>query len=97
MLQRNLKVRNKIFCVLYRFAEKSLMKYSAFFLLFSLLMVSCNEDETVTCTTCTSSESLPFEVCRESNGNASVNGEDTETNYEVYLDGLIEAGANCGR
>jgi len=72
------------------------MKLHVVSLFLIVLFFSCNEDETVTCTTCNSPETLSFEVCRESNGNASVNGEDTDTNYEVYLDGLIAAGANCG-
>ncbi|MEZ4874511.1 MAG: hypothetical protein R2793_03430 [Flavobacteriaceae bacterium] len=60
------------------------------------LLVSCKKDETRTCTTCTSPETLEFEVCRESNGNASVNGQDTGTDYDVYLSGLEDAGASCG-
>lgn len=95
MLQRNQKVHNKILFIFSRFAENTLMKSRILLLLFSALLFSCKEDESVICTTCSSAESLPFEVCREGNGNASVNGEDTETSYEVYLDGLIEAGANC--
>ena len=57
---------------------------------------SCKEDDTVTCTTCSAPETLDFNVCRESNGNASVNGEDRGTDYEIYLEGLQAAGASCG-
>jgi len=65
-------------------------------ILISGSLFSCNEDDFVTCTTCNSSQTTSFEVCRESNGNASVNGEDTGTNYDVYIAGLEEAGATCG-
>ncbi len=61
-----------------------------------LFVFSCKEDDSVTCTSCNSPQTSSFEVCRESNGNASVNGEDTGTNYEVYITGLEEAGATCG-
>jgi hypothetical protein len=59
-------------------------------------LFSCKEDDSVTCTTCNSPQTTSFEVCRDSNGNASVNGEDTGTNYDVYIAGLEEAGATCG-
>lgn len=45
---------------------------------------------------CESSQTPSFEVCRESSGNASVNGENTGTDYDVYIAGLQEAGATCG-
>jgi len=63
---------------------------------FLLFVFSCKEDDSVTCTTCNSPQTSAFEVCRESNGNASVNGDDTGTNYDVYITGLEEAGASCG-
>jgi len=59
-------------------------------------LFSCKEDDSVTCTTCSSSQTASFEVCNDSNGNATVNGEDTGTNYDVYIAGLEEAGATCG-
>ena len=59
-------------------------------------LFSCKEDDTVTCTSCNSPQTSSFEVCRESNGNASVNGEDTGTSYDAYIAGLEEAGATCG-
>lgn len=70
------------------------MKKILFLLFFTLAY--CKDDDSRFCTTCTSSETLNFEVCREGNGDASVNGEDTNTNYEVYLAGLEKAGATCG-
>ncbi|PHS67343.1 MAG: hypothetical protein COB12_04150 [Flavobacterium sp.] len=57
---------------------------------------SCKKEDSVTCTSCNSPQTQSFEVCRESNGNASVNGEDTGTSYDVYIAGLEEAGASCG-
>ena len=56
----------------------------------------CKEDDSRTCINCSSAQTPSFELCRESNGNASVNGEDTGTLYEVYLDGLVDAGTSCG-
>ena len=72
------------------------MKKLLFILLIITGIYSCNEDDSVTCTTCNSPQTTSFEVCRESNGNASVNGEDTGTNYDIYIAGLEEAGATCG-
>lgn len=68
------------------------------FLSLSLLFVlfSCKEDDSVSCVTCNSPQTSSFQVCRESNGNASVNGEDTNTNYDVYIADLQESGASCG-
>jgi|TARA_B110000238_G_C15727866_1_gene269550 hypothetical protein len=62
----------------------------------SLLLFSCKKEDSVTCTTCNSPQTTSFEICRDSNGNASVNGENTGTNYDVYITGLEEAGATCG-
>ncbi len=74
------------------------MKKTLYTLLFLLLLffTSCKEDDTVSCTTCNSPQTTSFEVCEESNGNASVNGEDTGTRFDVYIEGLIAAGATCG-
>ncbi len=57
---------------------------------------SCKEDDGRTCTTCSSPETTDFQVCQESNGNASVNGQNTKTDYNIYIQGLEEAGASCG-
>tara|TARA_R110000787_G_scaffold17143_3_gene54107 strand:+ start:3566 stop:3787 length:222 start_codon:yes stop_codon:yes gene_type:complete len=62
----------------------------------SLLLFSCKKEDSVNCTTCNSPQTTSFEICRDSNGNASVNGENTGTNYDVYITGLEEAGATCG-
>lgn len=67
------------------------------FSLFLLLVIlSCKKDDERTCTNCNSPETLEFELCRESNGNASVNGQDTGTDYDVYLSSLVDSGASCG-
>ncbi|MGV6828859.1 MAG: hypothetical protein ACWA45_05615 [Flavobacteriales bacterium] len=71
------------------------LKISIVILFFSTLH-SCSNDNKVTCTTCQSDQSPNFELCKESNGNASVNGEDTGVNYDVYLANLGETGVTCG-
>lgn len=65
-------------------------------MLFVITALACDKDDERTCRFCSSDQTPEFELCRESNGNASVNGEDTGTSYEVYLDDLVEAGASCG-
>jgi hypothetical protein len=62
----------------------------------SLLFSSCGDDDSKSCVTCNSEQTLTFTICEESNGNAAVNGEDTGTQYAIYLDGLLDAGAICG-
>lgn len=62
-----------------------------------VMFSSCKEDDSPSCVQCTADTTIPFEVCRENNGNASVNGEDTGTNYDMYVSGLEEAGVTCGR
>lgn len=65
-------------------------------LLLTVLIISCKEDDTRSCTTCSSPQTADFEVCEESDGNASVNGENTGTSFQVYITGLEAAGATCG-
>lgn len=81
-----------------RFNKMKFQKLNAAFFLFSttIVLFSCKKDDSRTCTTCTSDQTFEFEVCRESNGNAFVNGADTGTDYDVYLSGLEDAGATCG-
>ncbi len=62
----------------------------------SLSIFSCKKDDGVSCTTCSSPETASFQVCEESDGNASVNGQNTGTSYDIYLSGLEQAGASCG-
>ncbi|PVW15189.1 hypothetical protein [Marixanthomonas spongiae] len=59
-------------------------------------LFSCEDDPAISCVTCNSPETTAFEVCRDQNGNATVNGENTDTNYDVYIAGLEESGATCG-
>ncbi|OAB80266.1 hypothetical protein [Cochleicola gelatinilyticus] len=62
-----------------------------------ITLASCGSDDSRSCTTCTSDQSpTAFEVCQESSGNASVNGENTGTPYDAYISGLQDAGATCG-
>lgn len=70
--------------------------YSLFFVFALAFLTSCGSDDSRSCVTCTSEQTIPATVCEESSGNASVNGEDTGTAYATYIDGLIAAGANCG-
>lgn len=72
------------------------MKKISVLFLIACAFYSCKEDDSRTCINCSSAQTPSFELCRESNGNASVNGEDTGTEYEVYLDGLVDAGSSCG-
>lgn len=63
----------------------------------AIALWSCGSDDSRSCTTCNSDQSpTSFEVCQESSGNASVNGEDTGTPYDAYISGLQDAGASCG-
>ena len=64
--------------------------------LFLMIVTSCSKEDKVTCTTCRSDQTPDFELCKESNGNASVNGEDTGVKYEIYLASLQETGVTCG-
>ena len=57
---------------------------------------ACKDDDSRSCTTCSSDVTANFELCREPNGNASVNGEDTGTDYDLYFDNIVSAGADCG-
>ena len=72
------------------------LKKSLFIIAILITIISCKEDDSVSCTTCNSSQTIAFEVCQDSNGNASVNGESTGTSYDTYIAGLEEAGATCG-
>ena len=64
-------------------------------LLISLLF-SCKADDSVSCVTCSNNQTLDFVVCNEANGDASVNGEDTNQAYDVYIANLQEQeGTTC--
>jgi hypothetical protein len=65
-------------------------------IIFSTLLHACKSDDTRSCTSCSSPNTSDFEVCEEGDGNASVNGENTGTAFDVYISGLENAGATCG-
>ncbi|CAM3339677.1 hypothetical protein [Aequorivita lipolytica] len=62
----------------------------------TLSIFSCKKDDGISCTNCSSPETASFQVCEERNGNASVNGQNTGTPYDTYIQGLQDAGASCG-
>lgn len=62
-----------------------------------LSVLSCKKDDGRSCTTCSSTETTDFQVCEESNGNASVNGQDTGTSFDIYIADLKEVGVECGQ
>jgi hypothetical protein len=70
--------------------------YLIIILLVAATILSCKKDNAPSCVTCSSSQTHNFEVCEESDGNASVNGEDTGTSYAIYISGLEAAGTSCG-
>lgn len=74
--------------------KKSFLILSACAMLFVL---SCKKDDDISCVTCTSEATTVFELCKESDGNASVNGENTNTPYHVYLNDLENEGVLCGQ
>jgi hypothetical protein len=63
---------------------------------FFAAIYSCKKDDSRSCISCSSPQTTAFEVCEESDGTASVNGENTGTAFDVYVAGLQDAGANCG-
>ena len=65
-------------------------------LLTGFLVTSCSDDNTRTCTRCSSPQTTEFEVCNEGDGNASVNGENTGVSFDVYIADLEAAGVTCG-
>lgn len=62
----------------------------------ALSVFSCKKDDAVSCITCSSTETIDFQVCEEKDGNASVNGQNTGTPYGIYIQDLEKAGASCG-
>ena len=65
------------------------------FMAITIFFFSCKKDDAVTCTTCTSPDTLNFEICQETDGNASINGENTGVSYDIYIIDLQESGARC--
>ncbi len=60
------------------------------------LLISCKGDDTGGCVTCSAPQTLDFLLCEEGDGNASVNGENTGTPYNVYLQDLQADSVQCG-
>ena len=77
---------------------QSMIKKALFLLAIStvIFVYSCKNDDGVSCVMCNSPQTTAFEVCEQSDGTASVNGENTGTSYAVYIADLETAGANCG-
>jgi len=69
-----------------------------FFLICIVFASSCQKDDSSlqSCVSCNSPQTTIFEVCKNSNGNATVNGENTGTEFDAYIDALEQAGAACG-
>ncbi|HET8804764.1 MAG TPA: hypothetical protein VFM72_09310 [Aequorivita sp.] len=74
------------------------MKIASLFIAITLCLsiISCKKDDGVSCTSCFSTETANFQVCKESDGNASVNGQNTNTPYNIYISGLQDSGVECG-
>ena len=83
----------------YKSQHHTLKKSISTFLLISIVLASsCKKDDSLlqSCVTCNSQQTTPFEVCENSDGNATVNGEGTGTDFDTYIEGLLDAGATCG-
>lgn len=63
---------------------------------FTIFLSSCKKDDGRSCVSCSSSQTPNFEVCEESDGTASVNGQNTGTSYSIYISNLEAVGTNCG-
>lgn len=61
-----------------------------------VLLNSCKGDDTGGCVTCSAPQTLDFLLCEEGDGNASVNGENTGTPYNIYLQDLQADSVQCG-
>lgn len=62
-----------------------------------VFLASCKKDDTVECLSCTSEFTASFNICKESDGNAWVNGQNTKVPYDQYLKDLEETGVECNR
>ncbi len=60
-----------------------------------LSFASCKKDDGPSCVTCESPQTPSFTLCEESDGTASVNGQNTGTSYGIYLSDLEVVGTNC--
>ncbi len=99
LLEPKMKAKSKNNCEVKPFGYKLFLMKKSFLILtvVSVLSVfSCKKDDGISCISCSSPETASFQVCEERDGNASVNGQNTGTPYDIYIKGLEEAGASCG-
>lgn len=82
-LNRNRSIKNKL-----------MRPVGLFILCIALFFISCGDDDSVSCVTCQSEVTPEFVLCNEG-GNATVNGEDTDVSYNVYLEDLNDEGVEC--
>lgn len=60
------------------------------------ILTACSKDKAeLKCLTCTGEANMPFELCEDGSGRATVNGESTQTDFQVYLTNLREEGVIC--
>ena len=60
------------------------------------VLAACSKDKSeMECLTCTGEANMPFELCEDGDGKATVNGEPTQTDYAYYLANLREDGVIC--
>ncbi len=60
------------------------------------VLTACSKDKSeMECLTCTGEANMPFELCEDGDGKATVNGEPTQTDYQTYLANLREEGVSC--
>ncbi|HLS10795.1 MAG TPA: hypothetical protein VK050_01405 [Flavobacteriaceae bacterium] len=64
--------------------------------LFVFVLTACSKDKSeIECLTCTGEANMPFELCEDGDGNATVNGTSTRTDYQIYLSDLQKEGVVC--
>lgn len=60
------------------------------------VLAACSKDKSeMECLTCTGEANMPFELCEDGDGKATVNGEPTQADYQIYLANLREEGVIC--
>jgi hypothetical protein len=60
-----------------------------------LSLIACKKDDGPSCVSCESPQTSSFTLCEESDGTASVNGQNTGTSYGIYISDLEATGVNC--
>ena len=64
--------------------------------LFAIALNACKSDDGGNCVSCSSPQTPAFVVCEESDGTASVNGQNTGISYTEYISNLVLVGTDCG-